>query len=193
MDPLSLASLPLTLHASMKVVAMAVGIVFAYAAVTKLVNVPGLIAAIQAYKIVPGRLASFSAGLLIAGEVLIALAHLTGIGLRLAVIGTMALLSIFGVFAVTLIKRGDKRPCLCFGADRDEPFDRTSLVRISVLWVTEGLLYCALTISDGMTSVNSGRFINNIASLLLAALAVALASWFLAFSKIVRTWQLARS
>lgn len=59
--------------------------------------------------------------------------------------------------------------------------------------MTEGLLYCALTISDGMTSVNAGRFINNVESLLLAALAVILVSWFLTFSKFVRTWRLVRS
>jgi hypothetical protein len=193
MDVLTLTNEPLSLEQIVSVIAIAVGLVFGYAAASKLVDVTGLVSAIRGYSNLPRQLASLAAGVLLAGETLIALAHITGTAFRFLVPGTLVLLSIFFAVVARLLKRGDSRPCLCFGVHRDEPADVLSLVRIAILWLAEGLLYLLLTINDDLMAARAESVYYDIELFFLAALVVTLVSWCFTFPKFHRAWRIVRS
>ncbi len=193
MDAAPLASELLTIQEAMTVASMAVGIVFAYAAASKLLDVPGFVMGIRSYKVIPDRFAPMAAGLLIAGEGFIGMAHLVGIGLQLVVPGTIVLLSVFLVTMANSLRRGEKRPCLCFGASRDDLADIYSLARVALLLAAEITLFFYLLLNDGSIPTGTGDEYSSIVSVAIAVLVVILTGWCLALPKVYRAWQVVRS
>lgn len=193
MDAASLTSEVLTVQEAMRIASMAVGVVFAYAAASKLLDVPGFVIGVRGYKVIPGRFAPMAAGLLIAGEGFIGLAHFAGIGLQFVVPGTIVLLSVFFVTMANSLRRGEKRPCLCFGASRDDLVDIYSLARVALLLAVEITLFFYLFLNDGSISTDAGDVYNSIVSVAIAVLTVILAGWCLALPKLYRAWHVVRS
>jgi hypothetical protein len=177
----------------MGIVSLAVGLVFAYAAGAKLLDMPGFIAGVRGYEIVPHRFASLVAGVFVAGESLIGLAHIASIELKLFVLAAIVLLSIFVVTVVNSLVRGEHRPCLCFGAGRDDLVDIYSLIRIALLLAVEVALGYYVIILDGSVSIGGASLYDGIASIAIAILAVLLVAWSLALAKIHRAWRVIRS
>lgn len=192
MDPLTLTNEPMDVEQVTTVAAIAVGLVFGYAAVTKLANIRRFISAIRGYRLVPVAFAPLAAGLLIASESSIALAHLIGAGLSFMVPCTLVLLSIFFVATALLLTRKENGPCLCFGAHQDDHMDVVSLVRISILWLIEGSLYLLQTV-DGSMAVRRATSYTGIESFLPAALIVTLLGWLLSIPRFHRAWIVIRS
>jgi hypothetical protein len=186
MDTLPLAGAALNTETAVGVTAMAVALVFGYAAVAKLLHVRAFIAGFRNYRIVPDRTAPFAGGFLIAGEGAIAWAHLEGVGLKYIAPVTAVLLSVFLVMTVILLKSGEKRPCLCFGASSQDVIDIYGLVRVCLLLFAELTLCLHLTISE---SAKMGQVTD---SLSVAAPAVALIAWCLSIPKLRRAWQIVR-
>lgn len=185
-----LANEMITIPELVSIVSMAMGLVFGYAVVSKLLDVPALVEGIRDYEIVPARLAWILAWTLIAAESLIALAHLTGVGLRFVVPGTLVLLSIFFAVTARLLIRADNRPCLCFGAHREDPVDISSLVRISILWLAEASMNL---VYDNSLFGGTGSAQRLLEIFLLAALVVTTATWWLSLPKFYRVWRIVRS
>jgi hypothetical protein len=188
-----LAGQVLTVHEAMTIASMSVGLVFAYAAVSKLVDMPGFTAGVRGYGMMPVRLVPAVAGLLVLCEGLFALAHLTGVALNVVLPGAIALLTVFAVTMVSLLRRGDKRPCLCFGASRDDLVDASSLIRLAVLLAVEGILFFYLRINDGSLSVFGGGLYRSAVTVGLAGLVVALSGWCFALPKFYRAVYVVRS
>ena len=191
MDHLSFAHEVLTVRSSMDTIALAVGLVFGFAAVSKLSDFASFIAGIRSYEAIPDRLTPLVARLLITGESLVALAHFTGVGLRFASLLAIVMLSIFLLTTANVLKRGDKRPCLCFGADSTEMAGISSLARVSILWLAEVSVYLYLSTNEvPMTATSTAR---STGSLLIAALIVTLTSWCLNIQKFRRALSVAGS
>ena len=183
MDQLSSASELLTIQRALGVVSLAIGIVFAYAAASKLADVDGLVNGIRAAKVIPGQISPLVAILLIIGESSIAVSHLANIGLQFVVPGTIALLATFFMTIVHLLKRGEKSPCLCFGASGDEKVDVYSLARVALLLSSEFLLYFYLAIHGGSIALWADVY-NTLELLGVAALIVTLIAWCLSLPRL---------
>lgn len=192
MDQLSLADDVLTIQKAMGIVSMAVGLVFAYAAASKTLDLRGFVAGVRDYDVIPSRFAPLAARLLIVGESFIALAHFRGIALQLVVPATIGLLSIFFVTTGTLLKRGGKRPCMCFGGGSGD-LDIYSLARIALLLCAEATLLLYLAINGGSISTDAGDMYGDSMSVATAALTVVLAGWCLALPGFYRVWDIVRS
>lgn len=185
---MSFGSEQLTLDLAMVIGSVGIGLVFLYAAATKLLDLPGFVAGIRGYGIVPARIAPAVAGGLIAGEGLIGGAHVLNVALPLAVPATMVLLAIFFVTVANLLWRGDRRPCLCFGAGRHDSVDGFSLLRIGVLLAVEIALFAYLI--EGRSAVGGDV---GITGPLIATLSVLLAAWLLVIPSVYRVWRVIRS
>ena len=188
MDQLSFASEVLTIQDAMIIASIATGLVFGFAAASKLMDVPGFVAGLRSYG-VPAPIAPLAAGCLFVCEGFIALAHLAAIGLPFVVPGTIVLLLIFFFAVANLLKRGEKRPCLCFGSSRGDFVDVSSLVRIALLLSVEVALYWYLAIDEAVIVVEA----KSIEAVAIAASVVMLISWCLALPKFYRAWYVVRS
>ena len=165
-----------TVPALMSVIALGVGLVFGYAALSKLWDFPAFVAGVRDFGFVSGRLVPLAAVLLTAAEAVIAVAHLLGLALPMAVPATIALLAVFLIVTVRLLARGEVRPCLCFGAGHEATVDAVGLARIALLLGAELSLFAYLVAGDGgpgLRASYSGELIG-IAALGVAFLALCL-------------------
>jgi hypothetical protein len=186
MAPGEIANHIITLQSALGIASWAVALVFGYAAVSKLVNLPALVAGIRSYRVVPGPIASLGAALLIIGEGAIAVAHFAGLAMQYVVPATIALLTVFLVTTSRLLKSGEKRPCLCFGANRDDSVDIYSLIRIAMLWLLEAALFFYLVIKDISIAIDFDNAYSSIVAITTAAAGVVLAGWLLALPNVYR-------
>jgi hypothetical protein len=194
MDALSLTNEALTVQMAMDIAAIAVGLVFGYAAVSKLADVPSLVTGIRGYEVIPSSMAPPAAVLLIMIESLIAVAHFGTIALQFVIPATLVLLAVFLATTVSLLRRGDKRPCLCFGANRDDSVDISSLVRILMLLATELSLYWYLFLGDDpVAATTEYAAATSIETVAVAALTLVLLGWCFAFPKFYRAWRVVRT
>lgn len=192
MEPLSFAGETLTIETMVSVASLSVGLVFAYAAASKLLDVPALVAGIRAYGILPERLAPAAALSLIVAEIAIASAHLTNLGLRIVLPASILMLCVFLAVIGSLLIKGEKRPCLCFGSGRDTEVDVFSFARAALLLLIELVLYLYVAqggaVAVGITSIGG-----TLAALAAAAPIVALAGWLFILPPLYRAWRAARS
>ena len=107
---------------------------------------------------------------------------------------TLVLLAVFLITTVSLLRRGDKRPCLCFGANRDDSVDISSLVRILMLLATELSLYWYLFLGDDpVAATTEYAAATSIETVAVAALTLVLLGWCFAFPKFYRAWRVVRT
>ena len=194
METLNTASMQFTLETAIGIASAAVGLVFGYAAIAKIANIRNLAAGIRAYQIVPHRLVLPAALILIALESLIAVGHLGVIALEVIIPATTILL--FGFLCITVIQliRGVERPCLCFGANRDDSVDFTTVTRIVLLLVTDLVLYQILADRGDSVTVHSRMVaIDVIGNIAVAAVIVVLVGWCLTGPKFHRAWRIVKS
>ena len=185
----------LTVELSMDIASKVIGLVFLYAAVSKILSFRHLVGSIGYYKIPSGIVAPIAAALLIVGESLISLSHLTGFGLRYVAIGTLAPLSIFLIIATTLVQSGDVRaPCLCFGFKREDYIGRITVVRIAILLVTEVALCLGFQIRQaGQILIEGETPAILFQEFLIATLIAVLFGSTFSFLKLYRAWVIART
>src|SRR5690349_18057670 len=111
---------------------LAVGLVFLTASANKLRDMSGFLSGINEYQIVPAHLVGAVGVGVVAVEASVALGHLSGWLLSVAVPASMALLLVFLVVIIVTIKRGLLVPCLCFGGGADhETVSLRSAIRLA--------------------------------------------------------------
>lgn len=131
---------------------LAVGIVFLASTAGKIRRPITFAKGIAQYGILPARL-TFALGLaLIPLEAFLALAHLTGWLLAVAVPVGIVLLLIFTAAVTTSLVRGIYTPCYCFGAEGGEAISLRSLGRLALLMAGEISLMTQPGFFEGGTS-----------------------------------------
>jgi hypothetical protein len=121
-------------------VQLGIGLIF-LAAVTPKVLKPRLFAqGISEYGIVPRRVAYGVAFALIPLELVVAVAHLTGWLMSLAVPVTLGMLAVFLFAVLSNLLRGRAIPCHCFGGHAREVISERTVVRLLFLIAGELML-----------------------------------------------------
>ncbi len=169
--------------------ARAVGLVFGYATIAKLANLNAVIDGMRSYGLIPNRLLPLAVSLLIIGEALIAITHLGLVALPLASPATVALLAIFLGFSAYSLLRGENRPCLCFGAKKDDKVDGSTLARIIGLLAAETAVLAAV-MNTGAQSLQSTGAVTSVESLVAALVIVTLASLIITAPDFIMWWRL---
>lgn len=165
---------------------LAIGLVFLTASVNKLRDISGFFAGINEYGIVPAYLVRAVGVAVVVAEALVALSHLSGWLLVVAVPASVVLLSAFLIAIVVTIRRGLTVPCLCFGvgADHETASLRSAIRLISILAIEAALLYRLLGSSDWPSPLaRSGGEL--LAALLAAALALTISSWVFSSPEVI--------
>lgn len=173
----------LSISASIDILSKAIGLTFAYAVVAKMAGFRHLVSGIRRYALVPDRIAGPSAASLIFFEGVIAFTHVSGTALQIIAPATAILLGIFCAITVAALLRGEERPCLCFGANRDDRVDSHTLFRISLLLLCELVLIRNYEFLGSGISAGASMF-DWVAALLVGALAASMVSWFLSIPKL---------
>lgn len=93
------------------------GLLFLWAAATKLPDMNAFAQDVANYRLVPGALVPFVAASVVGIEIVAGLALLTGIAARAAAVVVSALLIAFIAFLAQALLRGIDLRCGCFGGD----------------------------------------------------------------------------
>lgn len=112
---------------------VAVGVVFLWSPVPKLLDFGEFRRGILLYSVVPKYLATALAGIIVVAEAAVGLSMVTGIGLVGGASAGMGLLFVFGVAVSVNLVRGRTLPCFCSGASHETPISVRTLVKIVVL------------------------------------------------------------
>lgn len=143
------------------VVQLAIGMVFLFSTPGKLMDLKGFARGLGEYRIVPESLVAFVAMTVIVAEIFLAVSHLTGWLLRIAVPVGLVILLIFSMAVAVNLKRGQELRCYCFGASDREMISGRTLARLllllagEVILITDANLFTANRIIrlDGIDSV----------------------------------------
>ncbi len=117
---------------TLDVVQVALGLVFAWSAWSKLRAPRRFAAVVRGYAILPGSAAGAFAWLAMAAEAVLAVALLVGVATGAAAAASALLLASFLVAVGIVLRRGADVSCGCFGAD-DERVSRATAARLVVL------------------------------------------------------------
>lgn len=119
---------------------IAIGLVFLFSAIGKLLNPLKFAAGVAEYRILPEWLAYIVGLVLIPFELFLAAAHISGWLLQFALpIGLVMLISFMIAVGINL-KRGSVLPCHCFGAGEGETISTRTLVRLGLLFAGEAIV-----------------------------------------------------
>lgn len=141
------------------VMQITVGLLFFMSSVGKLADPIAFANGVIDYAVGPKFLAYPGAAAIIVGEGFIAISHLSGWQLAIALKFSLGLMSAFFVVVVLNLWRGRILPCYCFGGHTDEVISRTTLVRLIVIGALE---YCLLRAHSSWTIVSlSGEYKRN--------------------------------
>lgn len=189
MDNSALFDDALTASMLISIVIMSVGLTFAYAALAKVASFGALVSALRVHYRLKGSVATLGAIALILCEAAVAISHIGGIALKAILPATTLLLVMFLVSVITTLRRGEEKPCLCFGANRNDPVDFFSLFRLVLLLLIEILLlwghYATGDHPVATTSLlTRSQFVTLV---LVSATSTALASCFFSVPRIFRT------
>ncbi len=122
------------------VVRLAVGIVFLVAALSKVGAPRAFAKGIAKYDLIPMTLLLPASWLIISVELIVAIAHFTGLLLAVAIPMGLFLLLGFGAAVALNLLRGRNVPCYCFGPE-GELISSYTLVRTLILAAAELLLW----------------------------------------------------
>jgi len=160
-------------------VQIALGLTFALAAATKLIDVPGFVHGTREYRLLPNASAPVAAVTVIIIEGFVAFAMLLSIFVPLAAGLALVLSMIFFVAIWVNLRRGRRSlPCHCFGAKSTDTISTRSLVRLSYVALGSVIVLAPLweSLSAPMWDVGTTRA----ATLLVMAFAFLLfAKWTL--------------
>jgi len=162
---------------------LAMGAVFAFAALSKLRAPGSVVSSIRDYKILPERAAPLAAVLLFLCELAIAALLLSGYGVEIGLALAVLTVLTFLVGVLVNLHRGRHIPCGCFGST-DETLSRRAVARLLVL-LTVGVLcltghLLAAVSTPTVADVIGGSdptFRETVESILIAAFAVVAAQW----------------
>src|SRR5690606_10495949 len=156
---------------------------------SKLIDIAGYIKGMRHYQLIPARTVPFAAAALIIIETFVALAHFLAIGLRVAIPGTIMMLTMFLLVTANSLFRGEKRPCMCFSASGEDQLNISSVGRIALLLLAELMLYWQLVAEDRLMALPK----LNMLSVTIAAVSVLLIGWCLTISSFSTAWRVLRS
>jgi hypothetical protein len=122
------------------IISLSIGVVFLTSSVSKLVHPVEFARHVADYEILPDRVAFVFGFCVIVIEIFLAVAHLSGLMLGLAVRLGIAVLSIFVVAITINLFRRRQLTCNCFGASADENISVLSLLRLALLIAGEWFL-----------------------------------------------------
>jgi hypothetical protein len=170
-----------TAHTLASAVALAVALTFATSAVAKLRDPAGFAHGVARYGILPSRILGLVAAVIIAAELLVALAFATGLGLTWAGLGATVLLLSFAFGIAVNLRRGTRLPCMCFGSRSEDLVSGWSLIRIGLLSAGVVLVLVAEAMPRFAPYRAQGAMTEQIfLALTLAGGAIALSRWLLA-------------
>ncbi len=170
------------------VVQLALGLVFLLSTASKIFDPKGFLHGVADYEILPRSLAYLVALLVIPLEGWLAVAHLTGWLLTVAVPIGLGTLTIFAAAVGVNLRRGRALPCYCFGAFDGETISVRTLARLFLLSLCEVLLFAEhrssttgrLLYSPQVFDFQKFGFL-----LLLAVFLLVAGSWILSFPDLV--------
>lgn len=148
----------LSLSMLFSVLTMCVGLTFSLSAIAKVITFRNLVHDMRVHYRFKVSHASLVAFVLIVVEAAIAAFHIGGVALDLALPATVLLLTAFLFSLLGILRQGEVKPCLCFGADRADQVSVLSLVRVMLLLVVEVALwwnhnaYLSIVTRDDMTN-----------------------------------------
>src|ERR671925_2113741 len=119
---------------------LALGLVFACSASSKLAAPRRFLHGVVEYRVLPSSISSFVGALLIPVEAALAVCHVSGRGLSIAVPAAIAVLFAFVIAAGAQLSRGRQSPCYCFDVTGEELVSGRTLARLSLLLAAEALL-----------------------------------------------------
>jgi hypothetical protein len=158
------------------VLSHAIGLLFAFAACSKLLNWNAFLKGLAGYGLFPRNWLVPAAIALVGTESAIAAGHLIGVLLNYVAPLALTLLIAFFAVASWIIRRGDERPCLCFGTNEHDKIGIRSLLRIGMLILGESMLLFAIVDVSG----SSPEVTRSTETLLAAAVGLTLSGWCLA-------------
>ncbi len=123
---------------------LATGLLFGLSAATKARDIPAFYRAIEGFRLLPGGLVRLAAWAFLLGEGLVAALMLLG-RLRAGFLLALVLLTVFSFALASVLLRGLRAPCNCFGAGRrpvsghDLARSLAFLVVAAAGWLTAGV------------------------------------------------------
>lgn len=120
------------------------GLIFAYSSIMKLLSPSQFVKGVERYSVVSPNFAGLVAGLVIAFELVAAVAHLLGWMLQTLIPFVSLTLAVFLVVIILFLRRGARVPCLCFGARSEEEVSVSTTVRLAILICAELVLYVSI-------------------------------------------------
>ena len=119
---------------------IAIGLVFLFSALGKLLKPLEFASGVAEYRILPEWLAYIVGIVLIPFELFVAAAHITGWLLQFALPVGLVMLISFMIAVGMNLKRGSVLPCHCFGAGEGEMISARTLVRLGLLFAGEAIV-----------------------------------------------------
>jgi hypothetical protein len=126
------------------ILSVAIGFAFSISVTAKIITFRSLVGEIKQWRPVSSRTAKVVIAGILLVEAIIALGHLSGIGLESIAMLTMMALILSVVVLSVVIVRNYKVPCICYGAGQKEQVNIRSIIRVLILLVGEGALYAFL-------------------------------------------------
>ena len=139
------------------VIQLALGLVFAVSSTAKLRAPKVLARAVADYRIVPDSVDYPLGCALIAAEVLLAITHLTGCLLAIAIPLGFGMLTSFAVAVSVNLGRGRSLPCHCFGGNSQEQISLHTLTRVLLLTGAELFLLAKPNLFSRSQIIYPGR------------------------------------
>jgi uncharacterized membrane protein YphA (DoxX/SURF4 family) len=159
-------------------VAFAVGFTFATSGFAKLRDPRAFARGVARYGLLPYSVSGVLAAVVIALELTVAAALVSGLGLLWASIAALALLAGFAVAVAVNLGRGVELPCMCFGSTTEERISGWSLIRIALL--AFGVLFVLAEHRMTWFGGHGQRGRDVFLSLTVGLAIVAISRWFLA-------------
>ena len=119
---------------------LAIGLVFLFSAIGKLLTPLKFAAGVTEYHILPEWLAFVVGIVLIPFELFLAASHISGWLLPFALPAGLVMLISFMIAVGINLKRGSVLPCHCFGAGEGEMISARTLVRLGLLFTGEAIV-----------------------------------------------------
>lgn len=137
------------------VLRLALGVVFMWAAVGKLLHPARFAAGLGAYAALPTPALAALAAILILLELFLGVSHLSGWLLREGIILALATLILFAAVVRWRLSDGRTGPCLCFNVDDDsEQISQRTIARLGLLIAGEILLIANIGSWSGASEPN---------------------------------------
>jgi len=127
---------------------IAIGLIFLMSAWGKARDLPTYLAGLSEYRLLSESLLRLAGMTVLAFEVLLAWAHLSGVRLQLFAPLSVALLTTFAIVVGIVLHRGRPVPCLCFGARSGENVTGVTLARVLVIAAAECALWVLVSNRD---------------------------------------------